>query len=125
MEIKAIPQSVLFSLFPPMAPGGASDPQKLFSASMMLYLFQLHYLIMQSWKQFGETQKAIAHENDAAHQSRTKRRAEEEAIRAEGQRRYSQLTQLNYLQVGRQASQFCCYDGAYADDGSRHLSVPV
>lgn len=59
---------------------GAS--KNLFKAAAAFYLHQMHLQIMESWKKFAETERAIAKENRATHRARERRKSEENAQRA-------------------------------------------
>jgi septal ring factor EnvC (AmiA/AmiB activator) len=114
---------------PAAAPIQDSKEDILFFASMAFYLSQVHQAIMDAWKQFSETNQAIAQENDAAHKVRAQRDSE-----LEGQRKrieyYQQQQESEFIHSGihhRQAAKFRYLEGKHIDGDAtcRHLRIAV
>lgn len=140
MAVQGISHSLFLTLFvPTIAPLYGFTPstgkqytlsEDLFLVSMAFYFTQLHHLIMESWKQFGETQKAVAQENSKTHRRREKRKIEQEAIHLEELRRESILQVAPHDKIllqssYRQATQFRSFEGHYLTDGNCHLNFPI
>lgn len=115
-------KELIFSITEIQGVGPAFSPkyfenEALFIAAMTFYLTTLYDAVMDSWKQFAETQREIAREKDKENRFRKVRQAE-----LAGQRR-----QIEMLNMDRQAARFQIYEGPLFGNGfdHRHLHAAI
>lgn len=104
----------------------AVSSEQLFLVAKMIYLAQLHSLIMLSWKSFREGLKKSAEEENESSRQLEIRDENEKAIQLEAEKRYvdSFLDSLEGKVSGRQASKFRFWQGAHQGENSA-LNLPV